>query len=271
MTSRRHLSVEPLDAIRAGVPLLLLVGAVTLPSLAGVFLLVLTGGCAIAVGRRVPVAWSWAAMVPAAVIATLRAFGPAATAWDETTCTLPSSPAVLWAVAEALLVVSATAALAMVLHAKAGDLALRRPPRYAIRWAALGAAVILGGGLVGAILLAEPLFGVPDADPGGLGFLLPASVFAVALAASEELAWRGALLGWLGKTLGPWVAVLAQAGVYGTAWGVAMGSPLGGLLAAAAGLLLGATVIRTRSLVVPLAWHIAFNVPFYVFIACTKG
>jgi membrane protease YdiL (CAAX protease family) len=271
MTSRRRLTVEPADAIRAGVPLLLLVGAVTLPSLAGLFLVVLTGGVAVAVGRRVAVAWSWAAVVPVAVIATLRAFGPAATAWDGARCTVPPSPAVLWAVTEAVLVVSATAALAMVLHAKVGDLALRRPPRYAIRWAALGAAVILGGGLVGMILLAGPLFGVPDVDPGGLGFLLPASVFAVALAVSEELAWRGALQGWLGRSLGPWVAALTQAGVYGIAWGVALGSPLGGVLAAAAGLLLGATVVRTRSLVVPLAWHTAFNVPFYAYLACTTG
>ncbi len=271
MTSRTKRSVEPADAIRAGVPLLLLVGAVTLPTVAGVFLVVLTGGVVVAVGRRVPVAWSWAAMVPAAVIATLRAFGPAATAWVEATCTVPSSPAVLWAVAEAVLVVSASAALAMVLHAKAGDLAIRRPPRYAVRWAALGAAAILGGGLVGLLLLAEPLFGVPGVDLGGPAFLLQAAVFAVAIAVSEELAWRGALQEWLGRSLGPWVAVLAQAGVYGIAWGVALGSPLGGLLAAGAGLLLGASVVRTRSLVVPLAWHIAFNVPFYVFTACTTG
>ena len=271
MTSRRRLTIEPVDAIRAGVPLLLLVGAVTLPGLAGVFLVVLTGGVAVAVGRRVPVAWSWAAMVPAAAIATLRAFGPAATAWEEAACTLPSSPAVLWAVAEAALIIAATAALAMVLHAKTGDLALRRPPAYAVRWAALGAAAILGGGLVGVILLVGPLFGAPDVDLGGLAFLLPASVFAVALAVSEELAWRGALQGWLGKALGPWVAALAQAGVYGIAWGVALGSPVGGVLAAAAGLLLGATVVRTRSLLVPLAWHVAFNVPFYVFIACTAS
>jgi membrane protease YdiL (CAAX protease family) len=257
--------------MRAGVPLLLLVGGVTLPSLAGVFLVVLTGGVAVAVGRRVPVTWSWAAMVPAAVIATLRGFGPAAAAWGDAACAQLSSPTVLWSVAEAALVVSATAALAMALHAKAGDLAIRKPPRYAVRWAALGAVIILGGGLVGVILLAGPLFGVPDVAPGGLGFLLPASVFAVALAVSEELAWRGALQGWLGKALGPWPAVLAQAGVCGIAWGVAMASPLGAVLAAATGLLLGATVVRTRSLVVPLAWHIAFNVPFYVFIACTTG
>ena len=38
-----------------------------------------------------------------------------------------------------------------------------------------------------------------------------------------------------------------------------------------AGLLLGATVIRTRSLVVPLAWHFAINVPLYAYIACGTG
>jgi membrane protease YdiL (CAAX protease family) len=271
MTSRRQLTIEPVDAIRAGVPLLLLVGAVTLPSLAGVFLVVLTGGVVVAVGRRVSVAWSWAAMVPAALIATMRAFGPAATAWDEAACAQATSPAILWAVAEVALVLAATAALAMVLHGKAGDLAIRRPPRYAVRWAIVGAAAILGLGLVGVLLLVGPLFGAPDVDLGGLGFLVPASVFAVALAVSEELAWRGALQGWLGRTLGPWVAVLAQAGVYGIAWGVALASPVGGVLAAAAGLLLGATVVRTRSLLVPLAWHVAFNVPFYVFIACTAS
>ena len=258
--------------IRAGVPLLLLVGAVALPALAGVFLVVLTGGVAVAVGRRVPVAWSWAAMIPAAVIATLRAFGPAATAWADASCAPPSSPAVVWSIAEAVLVVAATAALAMVLHAKAGDLAIRRPPKYAVRWAVLGAVAILGGGLVAVILLAGPSSWVPDGLAGGLGLLVPASVFAVALAVSEELAWRGALQGWLGRTLGPWVAALAQAGVYGLAWGVALGSPLGGVLAAAARACSSARrVIRTRSLVVPLAWHIAFNVPFYAYIACRTG
>lgn len=271
MTSRRQLAVEPVDAVRAGVPLLLLIGAVTLPSLAGVCLLVLAGGVAVAVGRRVPVVWAWAAMVPAATIATLRVFGPAASAWDEATCTQSSSPVVLWAVAEVLLVVSVTVALALVLHAKAGDLAIRRAPRYALRWAVAGSAVILVGGLVVAILLAGPLFDLPRVDPSGPAFLLPASVFAIALAVSEELAWRGALQGWLGRSLGPWVAALAQAGVYGIGWGVVLESPLGGMLAAASGLVLGATVVRTRSLIVPLAWHVAFNVPLYAFIACTTG
>lgn len=272
MTSKRtRLRVEPADAIRAGVPVLLLTGAVVLPALAGVFLVVLTGGVAVAASRRVPVAWSWAAMIPPAVIATLRAFGPAATAWADASCATRVSSEVVWTIVEAVLVVAATAALAMVLHARAGDLAIRRPPKYAVRWAVLGAVAILGGGLVAVILLAGPSAWALDGRAGGLGLLVPASVFAVALAVSEELAWRGAFQGWLGRMLGPWIATLVQAGVYGLAWGVALGSPLGGLLAASGGLLLGATVLRTRSLVVALAWHIAFNVPFYVYIACGTG
>ncbi|HYO44712.1 MAG TPA: type II CAAX endopeptidase family protein [Candidatus Limnocylindrales bacterium] len=268
MSASRRVSTEPADLVRAGVPLLLLVGAVALPSLAGLFLLGLVGGVAVAAGRRVPVAWAWAAMVPAAIIATLRAFGPAASAWASPACSGVLDAPVPWVVAETALVVAATVGLAGVLGAKGGDLAVRRPPKYAIRWAAMGAAVILAGGLAGVILLARPLFGLPDVQLGGLGFVLPSVVFAVSVAVTEELAWRGAMQGWLAKTLGPWIAVLLQSAVFGVAWGVLLGSPLVGVLAGAAGMVLGATVVRTRSLVVALAWHAAFNVPLFAFLAC---
>ena len=43
------------------------------------------------------------------------------------------------------------------------------------------------------------------------------------------------------------------------------------LLAGAAGMVLGATVVRTRSLLVALAWHAAFNIPFFVFLACRSS
>jgi len=271
VSGSRRASAEPADLARAAVPLLLLLGAVTLPSLAGLFLLALVGGVAVAAGRRVPVAWAWAAMVPAATIATLRAFGPAAAAWDQPACSSVASAPVLWAVAEVALVVAGTVGLAGVLGAKAGDLGVRQPPKYAIRWALLGALVILVGGLAGVVVLSRPLFGLPDLKLGGLGFIVPSVVFAVSIAVSEELAWRGAMQGWLARTLGPWTAVLLQAVVYGVAWGVLLGSPLLGLLAGAAGMILGATVVRTRTLLVALAWHAAFSVPFYVFIACRAG
>jgi hypothetical protein len=268
VTSSRRVSAGPADIARAGIPLLLLVGAVTLPSLAGLFLLAILGGVAVAVGRRVPVAWAWAAMVPAAIIATIRAFELANAARDAPSCAGILSQPVPWAVAEAAIVVAATVGLAGALGAKGGDLAARTPPRYAVRWAVTGAIVILVGGLLGVILLARPLFGLPDVQLGGLAFVLPSVVFATCVAVSEELAWRGVMLGWLAKTLGPWIAVLLQAAVYGLAWGVMLGSPLLGVLAGAAGMVLGATVVRTRTLAVAVAWHAAFNVPFFVFLAC---
>ena len=121
------------------------------------------------------------------------------------------------------------------------------------------------------MLLARPAFGLPALDLGGIGFILPAILFAAAVATSEEIAWRGAMQGWLAKTLGPWIAVLTQSVLYGIAWAVLLGSPLGGLLAGTVGMVLGATVVRTRTIVVALAWHLAFSVPFYVFVACRAG
>jgi membrane protease YdiL (CAAX protease family) len=267
VSAPRRVSAQPADIVRAGVPVLLLVGAIGLPQAAGLFLLVLVGGAAVAAGRRVPVAWAWAAAVPAAIIATLRAFGPVAGAWAAPACSGILSGPVPWTVAEAALVVAATAGLAGLLGARGGDLALRRPPRYAVRWAATGAAAILAGG-IGVIPLARPLFGQAGVEIGDLAFLPPAIVFAVCVAVAEELAWRGAMQGWLARTLGPWIALLLQSAVYGISWGVLLGSPLPGVLAGAAGMVVGATVIRTRSLAVALAWHAAFNVPLFVFLAC---
>lgn len=268
MSSSRRVSAEPADLVRAGVPLLLLVGAVSLPSFAGLFMLALVGGVAVAAGRKVPVAWAWAAMVPAAISATIRAFGPATAAWDAPACAGILSQPVPWAVAEGAIVVAATVGLAGALGSKGGDVGARKPAKYAIRWAVTGGAVILAGGLAGVILLARPLFGLPDVQLGGLAFVLPSVTFAISIAVAEEVAWRGAMQGWLAKTLGPWIAVLLQSVVYGLAWGVLLGSPLLGVLAGAAGMVLGATVVRTRSLLVALAWHAAFNVPFFVFLAC---
>ncbi len=90
------------------------------------------------------------------------------------------------------------ALLAVVLRAKGSDLGLRWPARSVVRWAVAGA-IVLGpiGLLVGAVL-ARPFFGTFSLELGDLWFLLPALVFAVANGASEELAYRGALMSWTG-------------------------------------------------------------------------
>jgi membrane protease YdiL (CAAX protease family) len=268
MTSTRSPRIEPADAVRSGIPLLVLLAAVALPGLAWIFAAALVAGAAVAAGRRVPVAWSWAAMVPAGVIAVMRTLEPAMAGAPGTGCALLTTPAVPWSAAELVLVIAVTATLAGLLRATAGDLAIRWPAKAAVRLAVTGAAILLGGGLAAVVVLSQPAFGFPALDLGGPAFLLPAVVFAIARGVGEELAWRGALLRWLGRMIGPWPAVVGQAAVYGVAWGVALGSPLWGVIAGAAGLLAGMLVVRTRSLLVPIAWHVALNVPLYALLAC---
>ena len=83
----------------------------------------------------------------------------------------------------------------------------------------------------------------------------------------EEVAYRGALLRWLAPATGVLNALALQAFVFGLAHGVGtdfIGSPLPVMAAtAAAGLLLGALALRTRSLLLPIAIHLALDIPVF--------
>ena len=126
------------------------------------------------------------------------------------------------------------------------------------------------GLLVGAAL-AKPFFGSFSLDLGNLGFLVPALVFATANGVAEELAYRGALMNWTARVTGTWTALIAQAVVFGLAHG---GPDVGGspiVLMAALGLggfIAGWIALRTRSLLLPMAWHIALDLPLYAYLAC---
>jgi membrane protease YdiL (CAAX protease family) len=88
----------------------------------------------------------------------------------------------------------------------------------------------------------------------------------------EEAAYRGALLRWLAPSVGLVSALALQAAVFGLAHGVGtdfIGSPLPVMAAtAAAGLVLGALAIRTNSLLLPIALHIALDIPVYYGKVC---
>jgi membrane protease YdiL (CAAX protease family) len=87
----------------------------------------------------------------------------------------------------------------------------------------------------------------------------------------EELSYRGALLGWTSRVTGTWLAVIGQAIVFGLAHGGADvgGSPIVLMLAlGAGGFLAGVIALQTRSLLVPIAWHVALDLPLYVYLAC---
>ena len=186
-------------------------------------------------------------------------------------CTDPASPPALWRAAEAAVVLGALALLGAVLHARRSELGLRWPSRTAVQLAVAGALVLGPIGLVLGAVLARPFFGTFELDLGRPGFLVPAVVFALANGVMEELSYRGALLAWTTRVTGSWLALVGQAVVFGIAHGGADvgGAPIVLMLAlGAGGFLAGVIAMRTRSLLVPIAWHVALDLPLYAYLAC---
>ena len=107
--------------------------------------------------------------------------------------------------------------LASTLHATRSSLGLRRPARDVVRWSIIGFVVVGPLALVLGPILARPFFGEISYDVTVVGAIAPALVFAVANGTMEELAYRGALLGWSARVIGVWPAVVGQAVVFGLA------------------------------------------------------
>jgi membrane protease YdiL (CAAX protease family) len=259
------------DILRSGVPLALLVAAAAVRPVAPVVLVVLILGLAVAVNRDAPVRWSWAAPIPVAASLSWGLIAAPTAGAGGIDCALLSSPPAVWRLAEAILVLAILGGLAMLLRSSARDLALRWPARWVVRWAVVGAVVLGPIGLVLGALLARPFFGTFSVELGDLRFLAPALVFAIANGVMEEVAYRGALMHWAGRVIGVWPAVVVQAVVFGLAHG---GSDVGGsplvlmTILGAGGFVAGLIAIRTKSLLVPIAWHVALDLPLYAYLAC---
>lgn len=271
MRTRRPLPSDVADAARSAVPIGLLVLAAVASLARPVVLVALVAGFAVASRRHAPVRWSWAAAIP---VAASLCWGllPAPLA-DPLggDCTRLDSPPAAWRALEAGIVLASLAVLAFVLGERPADLGLRWPARSAVR-AALAGAIVAGPlGLLLGPALAQPFFGAIEVDLGRPAFLVPALVFALANGVMEELVYRGALLGWTSRVTGTWLALLGQAVVFGVAHGGAdvAGSPMLLMLALGfGGFLAGAIRLRTRSLLVPIAWHVALDLPLYAYLAC---
>jgi membrane protease YdiL (CAAX protease family) len=268
---RRPLPTDLADAARSAVPIGLLIIAAAVPVVRPFVLAGLVAGFAVAMQRQAPVRWAWAAPIPVAVnLCWGLLTAPLADPLGSNCADLDSLPAV-WRAAEALLTLAALAALAYVLRARRSDLALRWPSRSVVQLAVAGAVVLGPIGLLLGALLARPFFGTFELDLSQPGFLVPALMFAIANGTMEELSYRGALLGWTSRVTGTWLAVIGQAVVFGIAHSGADvdGSPIVLMLAlGVGGFLAGVITLRTRSLLVPIAWHVALDLPLYVYLAC---
>jgi membrane protease YdiL (CAAX protease family) len=107
-----------------------------------------------------------------------------------------------------------------------------------------------------------------------LASFVPAALLAVSNAALEEVAYRGALMGWGALTIGPRGALILQAVVFGLShWGPDVRAGAWVIFAglAAAGLVLGLVARRSGSLLLPFAVHAAVDIPLYHALACRLG
>lgn len=270
MTVRRVLPREPADFLRGIVPLALLALAATVEGTRLPMVAALVLGTTVAVMRDAPVRWAWAGAVPVALALAWGGVTAPVIALDGSSCTDPASSVATTRVVEALVVLAAVAGVAIWLKATAGTLALRMPARRWIRWAAIGFVVAGPVALLAGPYLARPFFGDVGYDlvPAAL---VPALIFAVSNGVSEEVAYRGALLHWSAKVMGTGPALVGQALVFGLAHS---GSDVVGgavpLMVAlgVGGLLAGIIAMRTRSLLIPIAVHIGFDLPIYFAFAC---
>jgi hypothetical protein len=161
--------------------------------------------------------------------------------------------------------------LATALRAPRTSLFLRWPARRVVRWSIVGFLVAGPLALVVGPFLARPFFGEVDYDVTMVGALVPALLFAVANGTMEELAYRGALLGWSARVMGIGPAIVGQAVVFGLAHSgsdvIGYGVPLSVALGVG-GLIAGVVAVRTRSLLLPIAIHIGLDIPIYYAFAC---
>jgi membrane protease YdiL (CAAX protease family) len=167
----------------------------------------------------------------------------------------------------ALLVLATLLGVIRLAHVRPADIGLRWPAGGWLVLSVVAVALVGAGAALLGPRLAEPFFGPISPPTADLRGLVPAIGFALANATMEEVAYRGALMRSLTPVVGVINALALQAFVFGLAHGVGtdfIGSPLPVMAATAvAGLLLGALALRTRSLLVPIAIHVALDIPVF--------
>jgi membrane protease YdiL (CAAX protease family) len=268
--ARRYLPADPRDFARSAVPLALLAVAAWFPVARLPVLVLLGAGAAVAIHRAAPVRWAWAGALPVALSLAWGSLPIDLPVASTATCADPGAPLVVLRLVEAFVVLGSLVVLAVVLKTSRGSLGMRWPARRWVRWALVGFVVAGPLGLLLGPLLARPFF-------GEVGFalaltpLLPALLFALANGVMEEVIYRGALLHWSARVMGLAPAIVGQAIVFGLAHSGSdvIGYPLPLALAmGVGGLLAGVIAVRTRSLLIPIAVHVGFDLPIYFALAC---
>jgi membrane protease YdiL (CAAX protease family) len=215
---------------------------------------------------------AWAAAIPIGLILTLALLPRPPEAAPGTYCTTPLQPFTVYRILEAGFALAALAIVVPLVRAGTSELGLRRPSLRMAGIGIVGALVVAPVALIVAPPLSEPFFGplpIRTEDPAAL---VPAILYALVNAITEEVIYRGALLALLARAAGVPVAIVAQAVVFGFVHGASpdyVGSSLPVIaVMTVGGIIAGIAVVRTRSLVLPIALHIAFDIPLYYGNAC---
>jgi membrane protease YdiL (CAAX protease family) len=239
-----------------------------IPPFAAVATAVLAIGAFVAARREAPVAWAWAAMVPATALASIRWVSGVLPADFTARCDPSGPPRVAWAVAEAAVVLASFTALAVLLRTRRASVGLRRPARRAVRNAIIGFGAFAIGGLVVVSILRGGVPVPPGDGSSRATFVVTVLLGAAAIAFAEELAFRGVVQHWLARTTGEWPAIVVQGVGYGL-WVAAVGwGPLVGVFAVGAGLIAGVITMRTNSILTVLAWHAGIAAPLLAGMVC---
>ncbi|OGN81941.1 MAG: hypothetical protein A2X23_02870 [Chloroflexi bacterium GWC2_73_18] len=219
-------------------------------------------------------AWAWGAALPLSLSLAWGTLGAPQPPPGVAGCADPLSPFALWRLAEAAIALGALALVARRLRADRASLSLRWPGPTTVVLACAGAVAAGPLALVLSAAVAAPFFGGFRLELGLAGAIVPALVFSASNGAMEELLYRGALQGWAARAIGRSGAFVFQAAVFGFAHAgpdfVASPAPVVLALTAAA-MLAGLIVWRTRSLLLPIAVHAAFDIPIYYYFACRVG
>ncbi len=218
-----------------------------------------------------PVRWAAAAAVPVALILAWGDLVGSPPAIDRLDCADPLSPFAWLRMAEAATVITLVLLLARHLGTTLRALGLARPSRPELLVGIAAILIIPVPSLYLGAALAEPFFGPIRLDLAQPLAVLPALTLAVANGTMEEVAYRGALMGWMSRATGPTVALIGQAVVFGAAHTGTdfVTSPLPVVLTViTGGLIAGLIVRRTGSLWLPIVVHIALDVPLYYAAAC---
>ena len=255
-------------------PVVLVMAAALLPVLRVPVLVAVAMVTAVALARspRRPPAGAWLAWICLLPVAVGLAVGlvPDPAVANPGACDDLLVAPVVRRVVQAALVLGTVALLALRMGGRR-SLGIVLPPDRRVTLLAAVTPVLVPIFLVAGPLLAGPFFGEVRLGLPSPAALLPAVVLAVANAAMEEAAYRGAVQHWGAGALGRGGAIVAQALVFGSAHqgaDVLAGETFLLLGTVVAGLFAGLVADRTRSLLLPFAAHAALDVPLALALTC---